>query len=528
VPGVSVLNATAARGLSYRALFVAGMNEGVFPRSIREDAFMRDYDREVLERDLGYKISQKLAGYDEERLIFALLASSTQERLYCSFQRSDESGRVLAPSWYLIELKRALAGAGAEQIVEHTFPRSLEHKAASKPFDREDLLLPEELAIRLSLSGKDAQSLIEQADLSPHLFEQGLRTIERIDLSTERLHDFDGMIAAPAEYWQHVSERGLSPTALELYARCPFQYFARQVLGLERLETPETALGPSLAEFGELGHLILKLTYQDLIRRGHFSSRLSAATIDTILIAAAESAFKEYEAYHPIGYPLIWETLRETLTELIRNVLTLDLKELAESGYLPADFESEITDKMPADWPEPLNGLTIRGRMDRIDIDQARNRTRVVDYKFKFGSKPSPEDNNLCRAALRAERLQPPFYSLLGKTLRRRVDPQSADTEIGASFYYIASRWNEGPLLTRTFDASQLTGTIGEEIKATIAQLARGIQAGNFFLQKGEHCRYCEVAEICRKNHPPSLWRAENDAGTAAHRHLRDKDIKTK
>src|SRR6185436_3954021 len=33
--GVMLLSATAARGLAFRALFVLGMNEGVFPRSIR-------------------------------------------------------------------------------------------------------------------------------------------------------------------------------------------------------------------------------------------------------------------------------------------------------------------------------------------------------------------------------------------------------------------------------------------------------------------------------------------------------------
>jgi hypothetical protein len=34
------------------------------------------------------------------------------------------------------------------------------------------------------------------------------------------------------------------------------------------------------------------------------------------------------------------------------------------------------------------------------------------------------------------------------------------------------------------------------------------------------------VAEVCRKNHPPSLWRAENDPITEAHRRLHDNDPK--
>ena len=138
--GVMVLNATAARGLSFRALFVLGMNEGVFPRTIREDAFLRDRDREVLERDLGYKVSQKLAAFDEEKLLFTLLVGAARERLYCSFQRADDSGRVLAPSWYIDELKRALHDNGRESETI-SIPRSITEKTATPPFDRQDLLL---------------------------------------------------------------------------------------------------------------------------------------------------------------------------------------------------------------------------------------------------------------------------------------------------------------------------------------------------------------------------------------------------
>ena len=520
-PGVAVSNATGARGLNFRVLFLVGMNEGVFPRTIREDAFLRDRDREVLERDLGYKVSQKLAAFDEEKMIFALLVNATRERLYCSFQRSDETGRILAPSWYLTELKRTL---GDEQIFEDTIPRSMTRKADSKPFNREELLLPEELAIRLSLEERESTSLIAGANLSPALFEQGLKTIARIDLSADRLDVFDGMIESPAEYWRRLSERGLSPTGLELYARCPFQYFARQVLGLERLEAPEDALGPSLAEFGELGHSILKLTYRELIQRGYFTGKASTVSVESVLNAAAQTAFADYETTKPIGYPLIWETLREALTQLILAVVRSDLQELAESGYVPADFESDLVDHFPATCPEPLSGFAIRGRTDRIDIDRKQNRLRVVDYKFKFGANPRAEDNNLSRAALRGEHLQPPFYSLLGKAKRAREDPHGAATQIEACFYYVASRWNDGPLVTKSFSAEELSGKIGNEIKNTIAQLAKGIHSGQFFIQRGEQCRYCEVAEVCRKNHPPSLWRAENDPVTGPHRQLREKD----
>ena len=524
--GVAVLNATAARGLKFRALFIVGMNEGVFPRTIREDAFLRDRDREVLERDLGYKISQKFAAFDEEKLLFTLLVQAAQERLYCSFQRADESGRALAPSWYLAELKRALGAEGAKQTKEATIPRSITDKTHDEPFSDENLLLPDELAIRLSLAGEETTSLVEAANLSPGLYKPGIKALERLDLSTQKLNEYDGVMAAIEDYRRHLSQSGLSPTSLEIYGRCPFQYFARQVIGLERLETPEESAGPSVAEYGDLGHAILKTTYQELIDGGYF--RKNAPPIDTaaLLAAAAQSAFAKYESEHPVGYRLAWETLCEGLTGIIRAVIDRDLKELRASGYTPVGVEVALTDRFPANWPQPLNGFALRGRMDRIDIDPTKHRLRIVDYKFKLGASPSSADRDLRKAALRGEKLQPPLYSLLGERWAGAHGTNGGALSVETSFFYVAPNWKDGPLLIKSFLSEELSGKLGEEIKKTVSHLVKGIQSGHFFMQRGEHCQYCEVAEICRKNHPPSLWRAENDPIAEAHRRLHDIDLK--
>ena len=98
--GVRLLDAMTARGLSFKALFVLGLNDKVFPRYVREDAFLRDRHRRVLDTTLGFKIDEKLAGYDEERLLFSLICGSADRRLYLSFQRAD-AGRMLAASPYI-------------------------------------------------------------------------------------------------------------------------------------------------------------------------------------------------------------------------------------------------------------------------------------------------------------------------------------------------------------------------------------------------------------------------------------------
>jgi len=519
--GVMVLNATAARGLSFRALFVLGMNEGVFPRTIREDAFLRDRDREVLERDLGYKVSQKLAAFDEEKLLFTLLVGAARERLNCSFQRSDDSGRVLAPSWYIDELKRALHGNGRESETI-SIPRSITEKTATPPFDRHDLLLPAELAIRLTLDAQDPTALIEDCAALPNLYKHGRKVVAEVDQSSDRLLGYDGMLNQIDSYWKHFSERGLSPTALETYARCPFQFFARHVLGLEPLDRPEEVLGPSPAEFGEIGHGILNAFYRAMIDDGYFTGRSAKLDVETTLQAIAARAFADFEESHPVGYPLAWESLKDGLVQLLRQVIAQDLSELSQSGFAPVSLETGVTARLPADWPEPLNGLTIRGRMDRIDRNDSG--LRVIDYKFKFGAKPTSQDTNLLRAALRGERLQPPFYYMLAQHWAEEQHFKPSRPAIEADFYYIATRWAEGPLLSTSYGSAGLTGQLGAATQQTIAYLADGVRQGRFFLNRGDYCGHCDAAAICRKNHPPSLWRVDNDPVTEPHRALRRKD----
>jgi ATP-dependent helicase/nuclease subunit B len=192
------------------------------------------------------------------------------------------------------------------------------------------------------------------------------------------LHAFDGVTGPLIEYWNHISQRGLSPTALETYARCPFQFFANHVLRLERLDCPEESMGPSLGEFGELGHEILKVFYQHLSDNGFFAGKAgnldNEATIETI----ARNIFAHYEAKHPVGYPLAWENVKDTLAQLLGQVITADLRELSASGFIPIGFEVDGNETLSSDWPKPLAGMAIHGRMDRIDRIRT-NCLRVID-----------------------------------------------------------------------------------------------------------------------------------------------------
>ena len=519
--GVAVLDAMAARGLSFRALFIIGLNEGIFPRTIREDAFLRDRERDLLETVLGYKVATKLGGFDEERLLFTLLVGAAKEKLYCLSARTDGDGRPLAPSWFIDELSRA---ARVESIDRLTIPRGEADKAALSPFNQIELLPPEELAIRLTLTSRVAEAIVDRCLPAPAIYARGRDAIRRLEDVGEAFSDHDGIVGPLADYWKRVAAEGLSPSSLESYARCPFQFFASQLLRLERLERPEEIDGPGAADIGQIVHEILRAFYQGLIDRGLFEAERSPQKIDFLpsLHAAMQRAFSAFERENPVGYPLAWEITKETIAALLTEVVGRDLAALEASGYRPSATESSMVVALPQDWPKPLNGLKIRGRMDRIDYNATEKRFRVIDYKLKVQKYRQAVDKNLLRSALRGQRLQPPLYAILGQKI---AAPSGADTPLEVAFYYLAPAWRDGPLTVETMDSDIWEGPSAGALKETIAFLADGMRRGLFFIQPNDYCRFCEVSEACRRYHRPTLWRAERDAICQTHLMLKKKEV---
>jgi ATP-dependent helicase/nuclease subunit B len=518
VAGVFVLDAMAARGIPFRVLFLIGLNEGLFPRTIREDAFLRDRSRRIFAQVLGYKVSEKLAAFDEEKLLFSLLAEAARERLYCLYQRSDESGRALSPSWYLDELRQALAHTSSK-AVEATIPRGIEEKSAVDPFRQSELLLPDELAIRLNLHGADPVPVIRACLPASSLYDAGHGVMATLEDSGGELGSFDGIVHHLSDFWRQLAARGISPTALETYARCPFQFFAIHVLRLERLEDPEALSGPQASEAGRIAHLVLKDFYQELSNRSYFSDKPPPLDIDLLLRAIAERAFREHEMENPVGYAVAWEIFQEDLVALLRQVVTQDVADLKQKRSRPIAFEKAIRARLDPGWESPLRDLLIQGTLDRIDRLEP-DRYRVIDYKIKTGNRPSPLDKNLLLAALRGQRLQPPFYVLLA-----RSDLASPAPAIDAVFYFLAPGWRDGPLVMASFPADAWEGEVGRQLRSTLSLLVEGVHGGRFFIQPGDYCRYCVVSEICRRSHLPSRWRAHGDPRTAPHRDLRRKKL---
>jgi len=534
LPGVAVLDAMSARGIPFRALFLLGLNEGIFPRTIREDAFLRDPARRSVETVLGCKISEKLAAYDEEKLILALLVGSARERLYCFYRRSDEGGRSLTPSWYLDEVRRAVWGsrgvlasfdAQGDPGVEKSIPRGIQEKKSISPFDEARWLTAQELAVRLALEGGDPRPALELAAQPLEIYRRGLDSIKILEDPRRPLGRYDGMIGPVHDYWQSLLEQGIAPTSLERYARCPYQYFAANLLGLHELQRPEDISSPGPSVVGQLCHAILNSLYGSLMEQGSFSADpagLSESNWSTALERLAREACSSYASENPVGYPVAWELLGEELVHMLGRVVERDFAELATSGYRPVLLEPRWHGRLEEDWPEPLGNLPILGTPDRIDSKPGEQRYRVIDYKLRMGKTESPEDRNLLQSALRGKRLQLPLYVLLAEQHAPGVRKSAVSPRIHGAFYLLGPRWVTGPLVVERFPEEAWEEPNRARLQATLGVLLRGIRAGRFFIFPDDHCKNCDVRAACRKSHRPSLWRAENDPAVKLHSELND------
>jgi ATP-dependent helicase/nuclease subunit B len=513
--GVQVLDAMAARGLSFRALYVLGMNEKSFPRFIQEDAFLRDAVRHMLEQDVGCKVQTKISGYEEERLLFALLCRSAREQLTLSYQRADGTGRPLVPSGYVEDLCRELS------ITPYAIPRRPAARFATLSQYRPDCLTESELATRCLL-----ERLVPSALCSRYqggvLLEQSVAVLQAHERMERRLGAYDGLIGEASDYWETVLGRGLSPSALERYATCPFQFFATSVLRLdaEQQDKPGDPIGP--LEQGTLTHRILRRWMEDLAGQGFFVQG-ATGSIDPLarLEQCARQVFADYEMTHPVGYALTWELRQRELLTFLREVVQRDLAQLA-GGWQPLLFEYPVNGLLSLKLANGSIAVPLKGRLDRVDWSPQRQAFRIVDYKFKRTKEPKSYEKNLALGAVRGFNLQPPLYLLMAQaSLTAALDQPPSNCD-GVWFYYLAPDWKERMKQVR-FPGDAWQSPLETGLSTSFMRIFTGIRSGNFFIAPHESvCERCEFGSICRRTHQSSAWRARADTVTIqSHRDLR-------
>ncbi len=481
--GVLVADATAARGVGFRALYVLGLNDGVFPRVIREDAFLRDRERRLIETTLGCKIPEKLAGYDEERLLFSALIQAGRDHLVLSKQRADDAGRPLTPSWYLTAWRGQGGGATRVEV-----PRRAREKPRVSPFDRLDRYTPREATVLAALLGADPDRVAEERIAA--ILARARRVRRAIDSWASALSPFDGDLGSLSEWLLEVRSRGYSATGLQAYAECPWRFFLSRVLEATAPADAEECAGPTVREWGSLAH--------DLLAR---AVRPGSLPVDSLWREVRE----RYAERHGTGYPLVWELDGERIGRVLSEVVADDRSEQAASGYSPLESEVALRGALGGEGASP-----IQGRLDRVDVGPDGS-LRVIDWKLRW-TRSRARRTDLVAAALRGRSLQAPIYAALAKQYASARGRGTAVGDPAVAVYTVRARTWDGTVDRAGYDPDAETAG---RIRATVATLVAGIEAGLFPMIPGTYCSRCDVAAACRRRHALSRVRAERDPRTA-------------
>jgi ATP-dependent helicase/nuclease subunit B len=154
----------------------------------------------------------------------------------------------------------------------------------------------------------------------------------------------------------------LSVTALRDYLDCPFRFYLKHVLRMEALDLTKAEL--DARDFGTLMHAALQVMGED----GKLRGCSDATVLGDALLAQFERRVRErYGGLLTLPLVVQFESARQRLRQAAR----------VQAGEAAAGWRIE---RVEWDFGFPLGGLTVRGKIDRIDR-HADGRVRVLDYK---------------------------------------------------------------------------------------------------------------------------------------------------
>jgi len=415
--------------------------------------------------------------------------------LFILFQRSDETGKALVPSLYLSEI----SGEFATPKVDLLVPRIKRDKFKSicKIYDYKYLNIQENI-IHILLSNKR----LGKGDFPPSPGWENLLGRMSGRGKSRGLGPFDGIIGGIPDWWQERSRKGFSPSSLEQYARCPFQFFLDRVLEVDYLPEPELVSEIGRDQVGYLYHRILKSAFRELPGN---------------LAGIINENFEGYSREFPTGFPLIWEITKEKIARNILRVVEWDRKRLPDTGMTPRFFEEKVSGFINLGKPG-WEKILFQGVIDRVDerVEPEGTHRKVIDYK----SRAQPPAYALKTRILTGRSLQPLIYPLLAGFLRGgEKGEKKPETEF--SFLYLEGTGKDGGPL----EENSLEKGIGNNLEAffpTLIFLLESIRDGRFFINPNERdqCGYCDYSAVCRKSDPGVRQRLENDPRSSSLRNL--------
>jgi ATP-dependent helicase/nuclease subunit B len=342
--GIQVLGLIEARGLAFDHLFLAGLSKGSLPQPVRTFPFLNPGERRQVQ---GATLKSQ---FDFARISFSHLKTVSSNIVLT--RPEEEKGDPLPPSPF--------------------WPASAEKG------ERNYWTVPGKVWSRAEWLKQTVQGM-QNYPLAHPLLESSLSPAPVILDSSETTQETFFHRSRAVELPTLIST--LSVTAVETLLACPFKFFAERLLRIAPLD--EISIGISPLEKGETLHRILAMI--------------------TKTLRMLEIPLTDQSAVKKIADQCVQDVLKEKFAnphwQVEQNRLTG--ADEAQGGLLASWLEKEIM-RWGNGWRWEMEEISffdlffpswtfsVRGRIDRIDYNEALNEICCWDYKT--GILPQPND----------------------------------------------------------------------------------------------------------------------------------------
>jgi len=489
---VRILSPYRARTVRARALFCAALQDGEFPSSSPPDPLLSEERR----REIGNRDLRRSEPADEERYLFHACVSRPTERLFLSWQNCDEDGGALARSPFVDEVLDLVGPDPAR--AEELLVRSRGPERAVLDLDEATSSRGLARALAVDGWGIDREAALERIGVTGAPASAALGHFDGVP--DPRL--LPGPLEAPPVLADLGARAVFSANSLEGWITCPYKWFVDHELAPLRLEPEADPLWVGGVIHGALEQLYREAPGEDSIPRpadvGHWRRRFGEL-LDQIATDRARAPLNQARraalARSRIQVEAFLESEAAIETEFRPESRLLEL------GFGPFD-DIEEGDGSSQEALK-LGDVTLRGRIDRIDLATDGRSAVVRDYKT--GKRVPRAEEFTERGTLQIQLYMRVAQRVLGlEPLAGLYQPLGASSPGDRKPRGIAVREDErldglGIVRTDRQDPEQLEQALDHAEAAAIeaaGEMRRGLIARRPI---GGSCpKYCNYQPICR------------------------------
>ena len=350
-----------------KAVFIIGLNDGVFPSFGKEEGFLNDNDRHIL-NDMGLELANDSIGnlFEEQFSIYKAF-STAEEEIYISYPLTDKAGEALRPSNLIAKVKKVfpkikelneteICIANKKMVFDELLNRMQGQVDSRWKTIYEILKEDEEWNSRLesALMGKDDTNIPQKIN------EKNIKKLYGNVFNT-------------------------SVSKLEQYRQCPFSFHLKYGLKLKE----EKEFNIKTIDTGSFMHETIASFFDMLEENGINYKELNDEQIKTYVmkIITDELALSKNQIFQSSPK---FQSLTRRLSKVITKAIKYVIEQLKYSDFEIAGSEIEFSNKSSF---EPIKlkletgeQIEVTGKIDRIDIAKTESGKylRIIDYKSSF------------------------------------------------------------------------------------------------------------------------------------------------